>query len=121
MVAAEFSVRLPPVSKVTLSVNVLAPPTVMSPAVPLPMVMRLNPSPKTREVPLNKPAASDKVPLPVPTPIEVFAVNGSTAKVPVPSTRLVLVELKSMLLARKVIPPVCVLAWPKVLVVPALA
>ena len=121
MVAPELSVMLPPVTKAKLSLNVLAPPTAIAPAVLLPMVMPLKPSLNTRVLPLNKAAPKDSVPLPVPKPTVVLAVNGSNAKVLVPNTRLVLVELKYMLLARSVMPPVCVLASPKVLVVPAFA
>ncbi|BDU53072.1 hypothetical protein LINBF2_13070 [Limnohabitans sp. INBF002] len=65
---------LPPVSKVTLSTKLLAPPTVMWPASDAPNTMELKPSLNT-EVPLNKLLPTVQVlPVPVPTPMVVLAV-----------------------------------------------
>ena len=66
---------LPPVTKATLSVKVLAPPTVMAPASDAPKTIELKPSLNT-DVPVNKLVGKDTVPLPVPTPMEVPAVDG---------------------------------------------
>ncbi len=76
-----MSVMLLPVSNVTLSVNVLVPPTVMAPASDAPKTIELKPSLKT-DVPVNKLVGKDTVPLPVPTPMEVAAVDGRTVKMP---------------------------------------
>ena len=72
---------LPPVTKATLSVKVLAPPTVMAPASDAPKTIELKPSLNT-DVPVNKLVGKDTVPLPVPTPMEVAAVDGRTVKMP---------------------------------------
>ena len=69
MFAPAASVMLAPDNKVTLSVNVLAPPTLILPVVLLPMMMLLAPSETRRVAPLNNVAGRDKVPLPVPMPI----------------------------------------------------
>ena len=74
-------VMFPPVTKATLSVNELAPPTVMAPASDAPKMIELKPSLKT-DVPVNKLVGKDTVPLPVPTPMEVAAVDGRTVKMP---------------------------------------
>ena len=74
-VAPALSVMLLPVSNVTLSVNVLAPPTVMAPASDAPNTIELKPSLNT-DVPVNKLVGKDTVPLPVPTPMVVPAVDG---------------------------------------------
>ena len=71
----------PPVTKATLSVKVLAPPTVMAPASDAPNTIELKPSLKT-DVPVNKLDGKDTVPLPVPTPMEVPAVDGLTVNMP---------------------------------------
>ncbi len=73
MVAPELSVMLPPVSNVTLSTKLLAPPTVMLPALLAPMTMLLKPSLNT-DVPLNQLLATFHAPDPVPMPIVVLAV-----------------------------------------------
>ena len=80
-VAPELSVMLLPLSKVMLSVKVLAPPTVMAPASDAPNTIELKPSLKT-DVPVNKLVGKDTVPLPVPTPMEVPAVDGLTVNIP---------------------------------------
>ena len=81
MLAPELSVMFPPVTKATLSVKVLAPPTVMAPASDAPKTIELKPSLKT-DVPVNKLVGKDTVPLPVPTPMEVPAVDGLTVNMP---------------------------------------
>jgi hypothetical protein len=70
-----------PVTKAKLSVKVLAPPTVMAPASDAPNTIELKPSLKT-DVPVNKLDGKDTVPLPVPTPMEVPAVDGLTVNMP---------------------------------------
>lgn len=81
MVAPDASVMLLPVTKAKLSVKVLAPPTVMAPASDAPNTIELKPSLKT-DVPVNKLDGKDTVPLPVPTPMEVPAVDGLTVNMP---------------------------------------
>ena len=81
MVAPEASVMLVPVSNVTLSVKVLAPPTVMAPASEAPNTMPLKPFLKT-EVPVKKLFANDKVPAPEPMPMLAPAVEGRIDKMP---------------------------------------
>ena len=81
MVEPDASVMLLPVTKAKLSVKVLAPPTVMAPASDAPNTIELKPSLKT-DVPVNKLDGKDTVPLPVPTPMEVPAVDGLTVNMP---------------------------------------
>ena len=71
---------LPLVNNVVLSVNDNAPPTVILPAVLLPMMMLLKPSFTTE--PPNTLAATDKVPLPEPKPIVVPVVYGFKTNAP---------------------------------------
>ncbi len=68
MVAPELRVTSPPVSKVTLSTKLLAPPTVILPASDAPSTIELKPFLKY-DVPVNQDAGSCKVPEPEPTPI----------------------------------------------------
>ena len=117
--APASNVMLPLVNKVALSANATAPPTVMLPALLLPMVMPLKPSATTREPPPNNPDPSDSVPLPVPKPMLVPAVKGSMANAPVPAMRLVAAGSNRTVLARSVTAPLCVTESPNALVVAA--
>ena len=81
ILAPALSVMWVPVNNVRLSVNVLAPPTVIAPASDAPNTIELKPSLNTDE-PLNKLDGKDKEPLPVPTPMEAPVVEGRTVNVP---------------------------------------
>ena len=111
-----FRVMLPLVSKVTLSVKVLAPVTAMSPEVLFPKTMLLKPSLTLRPAPLNHELAKFKVPVaPVPIPMLAPAVFGCNVNVPVPVSeafRLMLSALKVMLLPVAVSPELTVIALP---------
>ena len=99
MVAPDASVMLLPVTKAKLSVKVLAPPTVMAPASDAPNTIELKPSLKT-DVPVNKLDGKDTVPLPVPTPMEVPAVDGLTVNMPLELTAELVVPQEKLSAAK---------------------
>ncbi len=79
-VTAPLNAMVEFVSSVVLSLKVVAPPTVMAPAVMLPMVMPEKPSAK---LVLKFAAVSARAPAPPAMPIVVVLVFGATASVPV--------------------------------------
>ena len=99
MEAPEFSVMFPPVTKATLSVKGFAPPTVIAPASDAPNTIELKPSLKT-DVPVNKLDGKDTVPLPVPTPMEVPAVDGLTVNMPLELTAELVVPQEKLSAAK---------------------